>query len=126
MSEPGFMEKVVGKVISDLGDKKKWWAYRARVKELPDHYREAAEAVERYLMHFGPMDGPGWASMLEDLIELFEASAADATPIREIFGDDPVEFVETFIANYPEGQWRKKERDRFISAVDKAADGTAR
>lgn len=126
MSEPGFVSKVVGKVVGDIGEKKKWWAYRARVKELPEHYREAVEALERYLMFFGRGDGPSWAEMYEDLIDLFEASAANGTPIREIFGDDPVEFVETFVANYPEGQWRSKERDRFVSAVDKAADGTAR
>ena len=36
--------------------------------------------------------------MIEDLADLFERAAADGTPIREIVGDDPVEFVETFAA----------------------------
>ena len=44
------------------------------------------------------------ASMLEDVADLFERAAADGTPIREIVGDDPVEFVEAFVANYPEGR----------------------
>lgn len=128
MSDSNVMSKVVGKVIGDIGDKKKWWAYQARVKELPDNYREAVEALQRYLMYFGPMDGPGWASMFEDLLDLFETSAASGTSIRDIVGDDPVEFVEAFIQNYPEGQWRKKERDRFVSAIDRAAgeQGAAR
>ena len=31
------------------------------------------------------------------------AGAADGTPIREIVGDDPVEFVDAFVRNYPKG-----------------------
>ncbi len=59
--------------------------------------------------------------MNEDLVELFEQSAANRTPIREIVGDDPVEFVETFVQNYPEGQWRTRERERLTSAIARAA-----
>ena len=59
--------------------------------------------------------------MFEDLADLFEQSAADGTPIREIVGDDPVEFVETFVQNYPEGQWISRERERLTSAIERAA-----
>ena len=41
--------------------------------------------------------------MLEDLADLFEQAAADGTPIREIVGEDPVEFAETFLQNYSKG-----------------------
>ena len=41
--------------------------------------------------------------MFEDLADLFEQGAADETPIREIVGEDPVEFVEAFLRNYPKG-----------------------
>ena len=47
-------------------------------------------------MYFVPTDGRPRASMLEDLADLFEQAAADGTPIREIVGEDPVEFVEAF------------------------------
>ena len=42
--------------------------------------------------------------MLEDLADLFEQAAADGTPIREIVGDDPVEFVEAFARELLEGR----------------------
>ena len=45
-------------------------------------------------MYFGPVDGDSAASLFEDLADLFEQAAADGTPIREIVGEDPVEFVE--------------------------------
>ncbi|MEV0168081.1 DNA-binding ferritin-like protein (Dps family) [Nonomuraea fuscirosea] len=108
-------------VTGPLEEKKRWRQYKARVKGLPDNYRTAVEALERYLMHFGPADGAGAMTMYEDLIELFERSAADGTPIRDIFGNDPVEFVEAFMANYPLGQYRTRERNRFTSAVERAA-----
>ena len=41
--------------------------------------------------------------MLEDLADLFEQGAADGTPIREIVGEDPVEFVEAFVCELPGG-----------------------
>ena len=62
----------------------------------------------------------------EDLIDLFEQSAADRTPIREIVGEDPVEFIETFVRNYPKGQWIIREQERLINAIKgaEAAQGS--
>ena len=62
--------------------------------------------------------GPG-GTILADLLDLFEQSAANGTPIREIVGADPVEFIEAFVQNYPEGDWRTRERERFISAIER-------
>ncbi|MEV0593901.1 DUF1048 domain-containing protein [Nonomuraea cavernae] len=108
-------------VTGSLDEKKRWRQYKARIKQLPDDYRTAVEALERYLMHFGPADGAGAMAMFEDLADLFEQSVADGTPIRDIFGNDPVEFVEAFVANYPIGQYRVRERNRFTSAIARAA-----
>ncbi|MGW0801528.1 DUF1048 domain-containing protein [Nonomuraea sp. NPDC002799] len=112
-----FLEVVTG----PLEDKRRWRQYKARVKALPENYRIAVEALERYLMHFGPGDGADAASMYEDLADLFEQSAADGTPIREIFGEDPVEFVEAFMQNYSMGRYISRERNRFTSAISRAA-----
>lgn len=103
-----------------VGDKRRWRQYKARTRQLPPAYREAAEALERYLMCFGPGNGDRAASMFEDLAELFEQSAASRTPVREVVGEDPVEFAEAFLQNYPEGSWISRERVRLTSAVDRA------
>ncbi|MFD5529139.1 hypothetical protein, partial [Streptomyces virginiae] len=58
----GFISKVIG-------PKKRWWAYKARAKQLPEAHRPAVEAVERYLMHFVPTDADSNASTVEDLAE---------------------------------------------------------
>jgi DNA-binding ferritin-like protein (Dps family) len=113
------MNKFIAKVV---GEKRQWRQHKSRTRELPASYRTAVEALERYLMYCGPGgDGARAASMFEDLLDLFEQSAANRTPIREIVGEDPVEFLEAFVRNYPDGHWRTRERDRLISAIERAA-----
>ena len=111
----------IEKVTGPLAEKKRFRQYRERTRRLPANYRTAVEALERYLMHLGGGDGDEAAAMYEDLIDLFEQSAANNTPIREVVGADPVEFIETFSQNYPDGQWRVRERDRLKGAIARAA-----
>jgi DNA-binding ferritin-like protein (Dps family) len=113
----GWIEKVVG----PLEQKKQYRQYKARKSQLPPNYRAAMEALERYLMYFGAISrGDILVTMLEDLVDLFEQSAAAGTPIRELVGSDPVEFAEAFLANYAEGQWIRKERERLTRAIEQA------
>ncbi len=115
-----------------IAQKRRYRQYKARTKELPPDYREAIEALERYLMYFGAIaKGEVLLSMVEDLLDLFEQSAANRTPIRAIVGADPVEFAEEFVRNYSEGQWINRERERLTSVIDRVAgdaggEGTVR
>jgi DNA-binding ferritin-like protein (Dps family) len=111
----GWIEQVTG----SLEQKKQYRQYKARAKQLPANYRTAIEALERYLTYFGAITkGETLVKMLEDLADLFEQSAASGTPIREVVGEDPVEFAETFLRNYSEGQWINKERKRLTQAIE--------
>src|SRR6266508_2716170 len=110
-----FISKFISKVI---GEKGQWREYKARVRQLPASYRTAVDALERYLKYFGT--GGGGGAIYEDLVDLFEQSAANGTPIREIVGEDPVEFIEAFVRNYPKGQWIIRERERLTTAIDRA------
>ena len=105
-----------------IEQKREYRQYKARIERLPASYRTAVAALERYTNHLGGLgDGESILSMLQDLADLFEQGAANATPIREIVGEDPVEFAETFLRNYPAGQWITRERDRLTSAIEHAA-----
>ncbi|MFE6306564.1 DUF1048 domain-containing protein [Nocardiopsis sp. NPDC057823] len=112
----------IEKVTGSFEDKKRYKRYKARVRELPENHRTAVEALDRYLMYFGAITREDiLQTMLDDLIDLFEQSAANGTPVRQVVGEDPVEFAEAFLANYSEGRWIKKERDRLVEAIDRAA-----
>ena len=117
----------IEKLTGSLEDKKRYRAYKARTKELPAGYRSTVQALDRYLLHFGAITrGDTLVRMLEDLVELFEEHAQARTPVREIVGEDPVEFAETFLANYSEGQWINKERRRLVEAIDRAESEESR
>jgi DNA-binding ferritin-like protein (Dps family) len=112
----------IWKITGPFDQKKRYRQYKARKEALPANYHTAIDALERYLTYFGSITkGQILVSMLEDLADLFEQSAASGTPIRAIVGDDPVEFAETFVRNYSEGQWINKERERLVSAIERAA-----
>lgn len=121
--------KWIETVTGSLDQKKQYRQLRTRIKALPPSHRTAAEAVERYLMYAGGIaDGDVLVRMYGDLVDLFEQSAANGTPVRDIIGNDPVEFVETFAANYSDGLWVNKERNRLVEAIERAEDedGTTR
>ncbi|MGC3993403.1 MAG: DUF1048 domain-containing protein [Propionicimonas sp.] len=113
-------------VTGPLDQKKEYREYKARSRALPAPYHAAAEAFDRYFMYFGGVsDGEVLVRMLDDFITLFEQAAADGTPIRDVVGADPVEFAETFLANYDDARWINKERARLVRAIDEASGGGA-
>lgn len=115
--------KWIEAVTGSLSDKKEYRRLKERQKELPSPYRETAEALERYLMVIGVVDGTTLVDMCRDLIELIEGAAANATPVRDIVGEDPVEFIETFVASYAGRQWIDKERTKLRDAIARADKG---
>ena len=118
----GWIEKITG----SFDDKKRWRQYKARKEQLPTSYRTAIDGLERYFMYAGSIvKGDVLMQMLEDLADLIERAAVDGTPIRDIVGDDPVEFADTFIQNYSDGQWINKERKRLTDTINQAASGDA-
>lgn len=110
-------------LVGSLDEKKRWRAYKARTKQLPEPYKSAIDGIERYLMYAGdgPMGGDRLLAMYDDLADLFERAAVDGTPVRDIVGDDPSEFVVTFAQTYTDGGWIAKERRRLEETIDRAA-----
>lgn len=104
-----------------VGDKRRWRAYRARVKVLPPNYQVAVEGMQRYLMYFGASDALSANALLEDVADIFERAAADGTPIRDIVGDDPVAFADDLIRNYRKGGYIEREQMRLVRTIDEAA-----
>jgi DNA-binding ferritin-like protein (Dps family) len=114
-------------VTGSLEQKKQWRQYKARVEALPEPYRGAAKAVERYLMYAGGVvDGDTIVQMYADLADLWERAVADGTSVRDLVGDDPATFAEEFAAAYNGQQWIAKERDRLNKAIDEAERGEQR
>ena len=110
--------KWVETLTGSLEQKKQYKQYMARIDALPEPYGAAAKALQRYLTYYGGVtDGDTLVTMMGDHVELWERAAADGTPVREIVGDDPVEFAEAFAQAYSGKQWIDKERARLTKAI---------
>jgi len=120
--------KWIETVTGSLEQKKQWKACRVRIEALPEPYRTAAKALERYFMYSGGIitDGDTLMTMWGDFVELWERAAADGTPVRAIVGDDPVEFAETFAQAYSGTHWIDKERARLVKSIEDAERGGQR
>jgi DNA-binding ferritin-like protein (Dps family) len=68
----------------------------------------------------GITDGDSLITMFGDLADLWERAATDGTPVRDIVGEDPAEFAETFAQAYSGKRWIDKERERLNKAIDDA------
>lgn len=111
-------------LTGSLEQKKQYKSDVARIDALPEPYRTAAKAFQRYLMQTGGItDGDTLVTMFTDFADLWERSAADGTPVADVVGDDPVEFIESFMQAYQAKHWLDKERARLVQAIDDAKRG---
>lgn len=119
--------KWIERVAGSLEQKKQYRQIRARLDALPEPYRAVAKAIERYFMYYGGItDGETALRMWGDLADLWERAAADGTPVRDIVGENPVEFAETFAQAYTGKHWIDKERARLTKAVEDAERGAGK
>jgi DNA-binding ferritin-like protein (Dps family) len=118
----GWIEALTG----SLEHKKQYKQYMARVEALPEPYRSSARAFHRYFMYYGGItDGETLMKMFGDSVDFWDRAAVDGTSVREIVGDDPVEFAETFVRAYTGKEWIDKERKRLKDAIDEATKNDA-
>ena len=114
-------------LTGSLEQKKQYKRYKARTEALPEPYRTAAKAFQRYFMYYGGfVDGDTLITMMGDFVELWERAAADGTTVRMIVGDDPVEFAEAFAQAYDGTQWIDRERARLTKSIEDAELGERR
>ena len=110
--------KWIESLTGSLEHKKQYRHFVARIDALPEPHRSAAKALHRYVLYCGGFtDGDTLIRMFGDFADLWERAAADATPIRAIVGEDPVDFAETFARAYSGKQWIDKERARLLAAI---------
>ena len=108
-------------LTGSLEQKKQYKQDKARIDALPGPHATAARAMHRYFMYYGGItDGDTLITMFGDLADLWERAAADGTPVRQIVGEDPVEFAETFAQAYSGKRWIDKERARLTTAMQDA------
>ena len=75
--------KWIETITGSLEQKKQYKQYKARIEALPEPYRAAAKAFERYFMYYGGItDGDTLVTMFGDFADLWERAAVDGTPVQ--------------------------------------------
>lgn len=76
-----------------LNDKKEYKEMMARVEALPGDYSEVYKEICNYMWGFASGSGMDMLRIQYDLIDLFEASAADGKDVLEVTGEDVTAFA---------------------------------
>ncbi|KAF5042861.1 hypothetical protein DSECCO2_508260 [anaerobic digester metagenome] len=85
------MLEIIKKLI---GDKKEYKEQLARVEVLPEDYRFVFEKIQGYMWNFAGGDGSEMLKTQNELIELFESSAAEGKHVLDVTGEDVVGFCD--------------------------------
>jgi DNA-binding ferritin-like protein (Dps family) len=77
-----------------LGDKKEWKAMEARANALPSDYRIVYDEMKSYMWRFTAGDGMDIVAILQDVLGLFESSAAEGRSVLDVTGNDVAAFCD--------------------------------
>ena len=70
----------------------------ARVETLPEDYQFVFKKIQNYMWNFSAGNGMDMLHIQYELIDLFEAGAAEGRQVLDITGDDVV-FADELVAN---------------------------
>jgi DNA-binding ferritin-like protein (Dps family) len=87
-------------------EKRRYKAMMARVKALPEEYGYMYRKIEHYMWSHAGGDGMDMIRILADLLDLFEAGAADGKRVLEMTGPDVAEMCDELLSTTR--TWTKK------------------
>lgn len=85
------MNSLLTKII---GDKQEWRRMEARANALPRDYRIVYGEMKSYMWRFTAGDGMDIVAVLEDVLVLFETSAAQNKSAMDVTGPDVAAFCD--------------------------------
>ncbi len=106
-----------------IEDKKEHKEHMARVAALPEEYQFVFHKMQWYMWSFAGGTGHDMMKIQSDLIELFEANAADGKHVLEVTGEDVVAFYDELLRDAK--KWSdsyRKKLNRDIAKKSKRGD----
>ncbi len=82
-----------------IGDKKEYTMMMARVEALPEDYQFVFKKIQNYMWNFSAGNGMDMLHIQYELIDLFEAGAAEGRQVLDITGEDVASFADELVAN---------------------------
>jgi DNA-binding ferritin-like protein (Dps family) len=107
-----------------IESKREYKEQMARVEALPKDYQYVFKKIQGHMWMFAAGPGYDMLKLHYDLIELFEAGAADGKSVLEITGEDVAAFCDELLRNartYTE-DWREKLNRDILNKLGKGKD----
>ncbi|WP_458415429.1 DUF1048 domain-containing protein [Schinkia sp. CFF1] len=106
------------KIIGSLEDKREWKAMEERAKALPSEYRNAYDAIKKYMWTSGgPSDWEDSSRIFGGIIDLFEEGAADGKKVTDLTGEDVAAFCDELVKDAK--TWRDKYRTKLNDTINR-------
>lgn len=108
-----------------LESKKEYRQQMERVKALPEEYQYVFRKIQEQMWRFASGAGYDMMALHQDLLELFEAGAADGKPVLEITGEDVAAFCDELLRSVrtSEADWRASFNRKIRETVEKKSGG---
>ncbi|WP_379139830.1 DUF1048 domain-containing protein [Paenibacillus sp. sgz500992] len=96
------LDSIIKLIIGDMEEKRAYKQMMKRVDALPKDYRFAFRKIQHYMFSVGPLGGGDMTiftdlTMFKDLVDLFEASAAEGRQVLDVIGSDVGKFSDEFM-----------------------------
>jgi DNA-binding ferritin-like protein (Dps family) len=108
-------------IIKIIKSKREYKQQMARVKALPKNYQYVFKKIQGHMWMFAAGSGYDMLKIHYDLIDLFEAGAAEGKQVLEITGEDVAAFCDELLRNattYTEN-WREKLNRDIMNKLGK-------
>ena len=102
---------MIKRIQKMIGDKKEYKEQMARIEAMPEDYRFVFEKMQGYMWSFAGGDGSDMLKTQQELIELFETSAAEGKHVLEVTGGDVAGFCDEFIRDTK--KWTDNYREKL-------------
>jgi DNA-binding ferritin-like protein (Dps family) len=107
---------IIEKIIGSLDDKREWKAMEARAKALPSEYRNAYNAIKKYMWTSGgPSDWKDISRIFGGILDLFEEGAAEGREVTDLTGEDVAAFCDELVKDVE--TWRDKYRTKLNDTI---------
>jgi DNA-binding ferritin-like protein (Dps family) len=95
------LDSIIKLIIGDMEEKRDYKQMMKRVDALPKDYRFAFRKIQHYIYSVSATSGDMTIftdlTMFTDLVDLFEASAAEGRQVLDVIGSDVGRFCDEFI-----------------------------
>lgn len=118
------MNKLVAWVKRMAKEKREYRQMQARIKDLPNEYDFVYRKIQHYMWNYAAGDGYDMVKIQYELIDLFEAGAAEGKHVLEITGEDVAAFCDELLTNAKTytAKWRETLNRDIRKGLGKQGD----